>query len=138
MVCQLLQMPEADDRTKYLGLPNILGKNKSSVLGYLKGKVAERIRSWDGKSISRSGKEILVKSIAQTLPSFAMNVFLLPLEITKDIERSLSKFWWKTSQNSSSKINWMSWDRMEKHKVSGGLGFRNFRDFNVAMLGKQG
>lgn len=32
----------------------------------------------------------------------------------------------------------MSWDRMSKHKTRGGLGFRNFRDFNIAMLGKQG
>lgn len=32
----------------------------------------------------------------------------------------------------------MSWDRMAKHKTAGGMGFRNFRDFNIAMLGKQG
>lgn len=32
----------------------------------------------------------------------------------------------------------MSWDRMSKHKVHRGLGFQNFRDFNLAMLGKQG
>lgn len=35
-------------------------------------------------------------------------------------------------------MNWMSWERMAKNKATGGLGFRNFRDFNIAMLGKQG
>lgn len=32
----------------------------------------------------------------------------------------------------------MSWDRLSKHKHAGGLGFRNFRDFNLVMPGKQG
>lgn len=36
LVCQELQMGEADDHTKYLGLPNLLGRKKSVLLGYLK------------------------------------------------------------------------------------------------------
>lgn len=137
-MCQALQMGEADKQSKYLGLPNILGRNKSVILGYLKDKVKTRIQSWDGKFIARAGKETLIKSVAQALPTYAMNVFLLPVEITKDIERSLTKYWWDTGQSNGSRISWMSWDRMTKHKNAGGLGFRDFKDFNLAMLGKQG
>ncbi|KAL8146376.1 hypothetical protein AgCh_004207 [Apium graveolens] len=137
-ICFLMQMPEANEHSMYLGLPNLLGRNKSALLGYLKERVNAKIKTWDGKFISRGGKEILVKSIVQALPSYAMNVFLLPLEITRDIEKSISKFWWNSSQSSASKINWMSWERMAKYKTAGGMGFRNFRDFNIAMLGKQG
>lgn len=32
----------------------------------------------------------------------------------------------------------MGWEKMSKHKSTGGLGFRNFRDFNLSLLGKQG
>lgn len=134
-ICRVLQMGEADAYSKYLGLPNVLGRNKSVLLGYLKERVRSKISSWDGKWVSKSGKVTLIKSVVQALPTFAMNVFLLPLEISKDIERSLSKFWWSTSQDS--KITWMCWDRLTVHKDAGGLGFRNFRDFNLAMLGKQ-
>lgn len=131
-------MREADERSKYLGLPSILGRNKSSLLGYLRDKVTKKINSWDGRWISRGGKEVLIKSVAQTLPSYAMSVFLLPLEITKDIERTLSKFWWSSLSGKRTSIHWMSWERLSKHKSGGGMGFRVFRDFNLAMLGKQG
>lgn len=135
-LCNELQMQEADAHSKYLGLPNSLGRRKSEMLGYLKESVKKKIQSWEGKIISRGGKETLIKSVLQSLPSYAMYVFLLPLEITRDIERSLTKFWWSTGNES--KISWMCWDRMAKHKDAGGLGFRDFRDFNLAMLGKQG
>lgn len=87
--------------------------------------------------MSRPAKEVLIKIVAQTLPSYAMNVFLLPLELTKEIEGCLEKFFWNSSQKNSSKINWMAWDRMTRHKHVGGLGFRSLRAFNLAMLGKQ-
>lgn len=32
----------------------------------------------------------------------------------------------------------MSWSQLSKYKTSGGLSFRDFRDFNLAMPGKQG
>ncbi|KAL8113674.1 hypothetical protein AgCh_020839 [Apium graveolens] len=83
------------------------------------------------------GKEVLVKSVIQSLPTYAMKIFLLPLEITKDVERCISKFWWNIKKTASKSIHWMSWDRLTRHKSCGGMGFRDFRDFNLAMLGKQ-
>lgn len=91
-ICLNLRMREADEHGKYLGLPNVIGRKKSVILGFLKDKVQSKIRSWDGKNLARSGKEVLVKSVVQTLPTYAMSVFLLPLEITKEIEKALSKF----------------------------------------------
>lgn len=128
-ISHILQMGEANAHSTYLGLSNVIGRNKSAMLGYLKNKVNTRICSWNAKHVSRAGKEILVKQVAQTLPSYAMSVFLLPLDITRNIEKSLSKFWWNSAQNQNPKLS--------KHKHAGGMGFRNFRDFNIAMLGKQ-
>lgn len=137
LVGQELQMTEADANSKYLGLPNLLGRKNSVLLGYLKDKVKTAIQNWDSKHISKPGKEILIKMVAQALPTYAMNVFLLPMEIIKDFERALSKYWWGSGNSNESRITWMCWDRLTAHKNAGGLGFRDFRDFNLAMLGKQ-
>uniref|UniRef100_A0A803P8S6 Reverse transcriptase domain-containing protein n=1 Tax=Cannabis sativa TaxID=3483 RepID=A0A803P8S6_CANSA len=133
-----LQMSQADDRSMYLVLPSTMGRNKTTALGYLRDRVRRKLQGWDSKILSRAGKEVLIKSVAQALPSYAMSVFLLPWEISRDIESLLAKFWWKGSSGDARGISWMSWDRMCDHKSNGGMGFCNFRDFNLALLGKQG
>lgn len=67
MICNILMMTDANESTKYLGLHNLLGRNKSCILGYLKEKVAAKIRSWDANMISRTGKEVMIRSVAQSL-----------------------------------------------------------------------
>lgn len=67
-----------------------------------------------------------------------MSVFLLPHELCTDLEMLMCKFWWKSSSKKDKGIHWMRWERMSIKKSEGGLGFRNLRDFNVALLGKQG
>lgn len=84
-VGEKLQMAEASEHSTYLGLPNLLGRNKAALLGYSKDRVNTKLRSWEGNYISRAVKEVLVKQVAQTLPSYSMNVFLLPLDITRNI-----------------------------------------------------
>lgn len=137
-LCLKMNIQEAGERSTYLGLPTIMGHNNSALLGYLKERINARIRSWDERFISRSGKVVLIKNVAQALPSYAMGVFLLRQGITKDIERMLARFWWQSKPKQSSGINWMGWTGLSKHKSTGGMGFRDFYDFNLAMLGKQG
>ncbi|XP_074326877.1 uncharacterized protein LOC141664822 [Apium graveolens] len=116
-ICEFLGMIEEDKNDKYLGLPSILGRTKSALLGYLKEKVMTKVQRWDGRWISKGGKEVLIKQVAQTIPSFAMNVFLLPLEITKEIERVLSKYWWNQGSTQKSGIHRMSWERLSQSKA---------------------
>lgn len=60
-ICNLLNFQEADESTTYLGLPNIIGRNKNVVLGYLKNRMQTRIEGYEKKLLSKGGKEILLK-----------------------------------------------------------------------------
>ncbi|XP_062104476.1 uncharacterized protein LOC133815682 [Humulus lupulus] len=138
VVLDILNMLEALERSTYFGLLSMLGRNKMVVLGLIKEKVHKRLQGWDNKFLSRAGKEILLKIVAQSLPMYAMSVFLLPLDLCKDVDRLMSIFWWHSGSAQRKCIHWKNWDKLCLHKSKGGLGFRNPRDFNLAMLGKQG
>lgn len=47
-----------------------------------------RICGWKGKLLSRAGKEILLKLVAQAIPSYYMSVPLLLSSLCEKIQRS--------------------------------------------------
>lgn len=136
LILAKLGMKEADVNSKYLGLPSTLSKNKSAVFGYLKERVRLRIQGWDSKSISRAGKEILLKMVIQAIPTYTMSVFLLPLKVCQDIESLMNTYRWSTKKRGK-RIHRRRWDTMCLHKNKGRMGFKNLNDFNLALLGKQ-
>jgi hypothetical protein len=49
----------------------------------------------------------------------------------------LNSFWWGGGTNNKG-IRWLSWERLACDKREGGLGFWDFKAFNMAMVAKQG
>ncbi|XP_060960616.1 uncharacterized protein LOC133031194 [Cannabis sativa] len=136
-LCARLGMVHASDNSFYLGLPCILGRSKKAIQNFLQEKMEKKTLSWEGRFLSKAGCEILIKTVAQAISSYAMSVFLLPIETCTLLERLMSKFWWGNSSQQSRGITWMKWSRLSRHKSKGGLGFRNLRDYNLSLLGKQ-
>lgn len=122
--------------TKYLGLPSLIGRSKKRVFGFIKDKVWHRIQSWQSKPISKAGKLVLIKNVAQTIPSYCMSCFMLPKSLCLEIERMINQFWWSSGNGESKGIKWLSWEALSRPKCQGGLGVRNLFGFNIALLGK--
>jgi hypothetical protein len=123
---------------KYLGLPSMIGRNKQATFSYIKDRVWQKISSWSSKCLSKAGREVMIKSVLQAIPSYVMSIFLLPSNLIDSIEKMINGFWWGNGGSSSRGIHWLSWDKLTVHKTKGGMGFRDLTAFNLAMLGKQG
>jgi hypothetical protein len=53
--------------SNYLGLPSMIGRKKKDVFAYIKDRIWKRINSWRGRSLSRAGKEVMIKSVLQAI-----------------------------------------------------------------------
>lgn len=135
-IVSALQVSEEENLGFYLGLPTSIGRRRVDCFSYIKERVVKRIEGWKERSLSLAGKEVLIKAVAQAIPTYVMGVVSLPIEICTQIETIMNRYWWRS--NNGRGIHWMSWQRMAYPKQFGGLGFRTLRDFNVAMLAKQG
>lgn len=83
------------------------------------------------------GKEILIKVVAQAVPTYAMSIFKIPQSLRDDVEKAIARFWWGFSEAHGS-IHWAGWERLCHAKMRGSLGFRDLSSFNHALIAKQG
>jgi hypothetical protein len=115
----------------------MVGRSKKSTFTFVKERIWKRINSLRGRALSKAGKEVMNKSVLQSIPSYVMSVYLIPETTIKEIERMINSFWWGGGSNNGG-IKWLARDRMTCPKDFGGLGFRNLHLFNMAMVAKQG
>ena len=99
--------PMQDSRhSKYLDLPSIIGKSKIEVFAEIKERVGRKLSRWKEKILSIGGREILIKAVAQAIPTYTMSCFQLPKGLCDEIESMKRKFWGQRGQES--KVAWVS------------------------------
>ena len=85
--------PMQDSRhTRYLGLPSFIGRSMKQVFFILKERIGQKLARWKGKLLSMGGKEILIKVVAQAIPTYTMGCFLLPQSLCEEIESMMKNF----------------------------------------------
>ena len=119
----------------YLGLPALVGRNKKASFEKIQQRVWKCLQGWEGKLLSQAGREVLIKSVIQSIPTYAMGCFKFSVTLCHEIESLIRKFWWGQRGNRR-KVHWVKWEEMCKHKDEGGMRFKDLTMFNEAMLAK--
>ncbi|CAA7016157.1 unnamed protein product [Microthlaspi erraticum] len=122
---------------KYLGLPENFGIRKRDIFTGIVDKIRQKSINWTHRFLSGAAKQVLLKSVLSTMPSYAMSCFKLPKSLCKRIKSVLTRFWWDDNLDKR-KMSWVSWDKLTIPKNCGGLGFREIEVFSDALLAKIG
>ncbi|XP_028082975.1 uncharacterized protein LOC114284266 [Camellia sinensis] len=136
-VCGFLGIPQMQANARYLGLPSCWGRSKAEAYNFLCEKMLSKLQGWKAKLLSQASREVLIKSVAQALPTYAMACFLFPNKLCDKFSSYIRNFWWKGDPERRD-IHWASWNKLCLSKRNGGLSFRDFRAFNCALFARQG
>jgi hypothetical protein len=135
-VKNIMSVPNETLNEKYLVMPSDIGRSTNGAFKYLKDRIWKSVQGWLEKTMASGGKEVLIKSVAQAIPTFSMSYFKLPRGVCLTINLMIRQFWWG-SKDGKRKPSWVSWETMCSPKFSGGMGFRDIEWFNLAMLARQ-
>ncbi|KAK8695950.1 hypothetical protein V6N13_001092 [Hibiscus sabdariffa] len=136
VICNVLGIQVVTDPGIYLGVPLIVGRNKNVVFDFLCDIFQKQVTGWIKQLLSYGGREVFIKAIAQALPQYIMCCYMLSDGIVDNLVSTMRSFWWTGKSNAR---GWplVAWKTICLPKRFGGLGFRDMKQFNLALLGKQ-
>uniref|UniRef100_A0A251RWC4 Putative reverse transcriptase domain, Reverse transcriptase zinc-binding domain protein n=1 Tax=Helianthus annuus TaxID=4232 RepID=A0A251RWC4_HELAN len=123
---------------KYLGLT--VGANMNRIANWrpVYDIFEKRLSFWKAALLSIGGRVTLIRSVLQSLPSYFFSLYHAPAKVVEDLEKNIRKFLWGGTASEKKKLHWVAWDRVASPKKMGGIGIRNLREVNIALLSKWG
>ena len=72
---------------KYLGLPTAIGRSSDDQFEHIVASIKKLVNGWAPKLLNSAGREVLIKSICQAIPTYSKTCFKLSKKILKKMGR---------------------------------------------------
>ena len=120
---------------RHLGVPLISTKLSSRDYKILLEKIVARIKSWTTKHLSYGGRLQLIKLVLFILQVYWMGQFILPKQVTDQVEQLLRSFLWSGTDKKLKGAK-VLWEDITCLKSEGGLGIKKTVVWNKACMAK--
>lgn len=64
-----------------------------------------------GNLLSKVGKEILIKTVVQSIPIYFIGYFKLPKQLIFKLNKMITTFWWSANGDKQG-LHWINWDKL--------------------------
>ncbi|KAH1203108.1 putative ribonuclease H protein [Glycine max] len=128
--CDLLQLPFC-----YLGIPIGVNPRRTAVWDPIIRKFEAKLSKWNQKNISMAGRITLINAVLTALPLFFLSFFRAPSAVINRLSTIQRHFLWGGNREGK-KIAWVSWTRCCSSRDMGGLGIKDIKVLNKALLFK--
>ena len=119
----------------YLGLPLGAKFKEKAIWDPIIGRFEKRLSGWKARYLSKGGRLTLIKSVLSSLPTYFLSLYPVPSSVACKLEAIQRNFLWG-SFGSDFKYHLVRWNIVKQPVDKGGLGVRDIRIFNEALLGK--
>ena len=133
----ILSTPAGSLPIQFLGFPLVARRLRSRDWQPVVETMERRLGGWRARLLSRGGRLVLLKAVLSAIPTYFMSVFRVPAGVCKRIEAIMRNFFWHGAETDGTQgralVNWSAFCRPT---AEGGLGVRNLRHTNTALLMK--
>lgn len=62
-------------------------------------KMSARLSGWKKRTLQQVGRNVLIQSVALSIPLYVMQTYLLPQSICNELDKLVRDFWWGKGDN---------------------------------------
>ena len=129
-ILRLTGIPVGELPVRYLGIPLAAESLKLPHYAPLIQQFKDHVQSWQPSSLSYAGRLELIRSVLQGVSCFWLSILPVPRTVVDIMTGICRQFLW------NSKSSLVAWRDIVLPKEEGGLGLRDFRVWNSALLAK--